>query len=42
MILNGQKLYDAKPVSPMAGMKLREHGVSYGLGEAGELEVLVQ
>lgn len=35
MILNGRKLYDAKPVSPMAGMKLREHGVSYGLGEAG-------
>ena len=35
MIINGRKLYDARPVSPMAGMKLREHGVSYGLAEAG-------
>ena len=35
MIINGCKLYDARPVSPMAGMKLREHGVSYGLAEAG-------
>lgn len=35
MILNGRKLYDAKPVSPMLGMKLRDHGVSYGLTEAG-------
>lgn len=35
MILNGRKLYDARPLSPMSGMKLREHGVSYGLSEAG-------
>lgn len=35
MIINGRKLYDARPVFPMAGMKLREHGVSYGLSEAG-------
>ena len=35
MILNGRKLYDARPLSPMSGMKLREHGVSYGLAEAG-------
>jgi len=35
MILNGRKLYDARPLSPMSGMKLREHGVSYGLAEVG-------
>jgi dCTP deaminase len=35
MILNGRQLYDARPLSPMSGMKLREHGVSYGLAEVG-------
>ena len=35
MICNGQKLYDTRPLTPMAGMKLKEHGVSYGLSEAG-------
>ena len=35
MIVNGRKLFDARPLSPMAGMKLVGHGVSHGLGEAG-------
>jgi len=35
MICNGQKLYGTRPLNPMAGMKLKEHGVSYGLSEAG-------
>lgn len=35
MIINGRKLYEAHPLTPMAPMKLREHGVSYGLSEAG-------
>lgn len=35
MICNGRKLYDSKPLSPMSSMKLREHGVSYGMSEAG-------
>jgi dCTP deaminase len=35
MIVNGQSLLQQRPLSPMAGMKLREHGVSYGLSEAG-------
>jgi dCTP deaminase len=35
VIINGRKLYDARPLTPMASMKLREHGVSYGLAEAG-------
>ena len=35
MICNGRKLYDTRPLTPMAGMKLKEHGVSYGLSEAG-------
>lgn len=35
MVLNGRKLLKAKPVRSMLGMKLREHGVSYGLTEAG-------
>ena len=35
MICNGRKLYDTRPLSPMSAMKLREHGVSYGLSEAG-------
>lgn len=35
MILNGRKLYDVRPLTPMASMKVREHGVSYGLAGAG-------
>jgi dCTP deaminase len=35
MIVNGQSLLQQRPLSPMAGMKLRQHGVSYGLSEAG-------
>lgn len=35
MIINQQKLYDAKPMSPMYSIKLRRHGVSYGMSEAG-------
>jgi dCTP deaminase len=35
MIMNGQSLLQQRPLSPMAGMKLQEHGVSYGLSEAG-------
>lgn len=35
MIVNGRKLFEARPMSPMVSMKLREHGVSYGLAEAG-------
>ena len=35
MIINGRKLYDTRPLTPMADMKLKEHGVSYGLSEAG-------
>lgn len=35
MIINQNKLYDAKPMSPMFNIKLRSHGVSYGLSEAG-------
>ena len=31
MIINGRKLYDARPLTPMASMKLREHGVSLSL-----------
>ena len=34
MIINQNKLYDAKPMSPMYNIKLRSHGVSYGLSEA--------
>lgn len=35
MIINGNALLAAKPLSPMIGKKVREHGVSHGLGEAG-------
>ena len=35
MICNGRKLYDTRPVTPMSAMKLKKHGVSYGLSEAG-------
>ena len=35
MICNGRKLYDTRPLSPMSAMKLREHGVSWGMSEAG-------
>lgn len=35
MICNGMKLYAAKPLKPMETKKIREHGVSYGLSEAG-------
>ena len=35
MIVNGSKLYQAKPIAPMHKRKLRAHGVSYGLSEAG-------
>ena len=35
MIINQDKLYDAKPMCPMYNIKLRAHGVSYGLSEAG-------
>lgn len=35
MILNGQLLLDAAPIHDMVPEKRREHGVSYGLAEAG-------
>jgi len=35
MIINGSKLLELKPLEPMVGKKVRQHGVSYGLGEAG-------
>jgi dCTP deaminase len=35
MIVNGLALLGAKPLSPMLATKEREHGVSYGLSEAG-------
>lgn len=35
MICNGIELYAAQPVSPMVKTKIREHGVSYGMSEAG-------
>ena len=35
MICNGRKLYDARPLTPMSAMKLRENGVTYGMSEAG-------
>lgn len=35
MILNGQLLLDAAPLRGMVREKRREHGVSYGLAEAG-------
>ena len=35
MIINGKSLLRSKPLEPMLDSKQREHGVSYGLGEAG-------
>lgn len=35
MIVNGQQLLLAKPVEPMLAQKERDHGVSFGLAEAG-------
>ena len=35
MIINQDKLYDAKPMCPMYGIKLRSHGVSYGMSHGG-------
>lgn len=35
MIVNGQTLLAAKPLKPMCPAKMRSHGVSYGLSEAG-------
>jgi dCTP deaminase len=35
MIVNGEQLLHACPISDMAREKRREHGVSYGLSEAG-------
>lgn len=35
MIFNGNKLLAAAPIKNMVDTKVREHGVSYGLGEAG-------
>ena len=35
MIINGQRLLQAAPIKCMERQKRREHGVSYGLTEAG-------
>ena len=35
MIVNGSKLLECKPLDPTVPTKMREHGVSYGLAEAG-------
>jgi dCTP deaminase len=35
MIINGTKLLQMKPLEPMVDSKIRQHGVSYGLSEAG-------
>jgi dCTP deaminase len=35
MIVNGSKLLTASPVSPMMKIKMKKHGVSFGLSEAG-------
>jgi dCTP deaminase len=35
MIVNGSKLLTASPVSPMVKIKMKKHGVSFGLSEAG-------
>jgi dCTP deaminase len=35
MIVNQTALYRARPLSPIASAKLKEHGVSYGMSEAG-------
>jgi len=35
MIINGRTLLEMAPITNMATEKYRDHGVSYGLGEAG-------
>ena len=35
MIRNGKKLYRDMPVQPMFDSKIKQHGVSHGLSEAG-------
>lgn len=35
MIINGHKLLSLAPIANMATHKIKEHGVSYGLSEAG-------
>lgn len=35
MIVNGLDLLEARPIVGMVDRKMKEHGVSYGLGEAG-------
>lgn len=35
MVINGKSLLRCKPLTPMLDSKQREHGVSYGLSEAG-------
>lgn len=35
MIVNMEDLLEAMPIVGMAGRKMKEHGVSYGLSEAG-------
>jgi len=35
MIVNGFKLYKRAPLEPMYSVKRKDHGVSYGLSEAG-------
>lgn len=35
MIVNGLDLLEARPIVGMVDQKMKKHGVSYGLGEAG-------
>ena len=35
MIINGKTLLEYAPIVPMETVKIRQHGVSYGLSEAG-------
>ena len=35
MIINGKSLLDMTPIKDMVGDKMKQNGVSYGLGEAG-------
>jgi len=35
MVINGKDLIEISPIKNMVPHKIREHGVSYGLGEAG-------
>lgn len=35
MVINGQQLLSVAPIKNMTACKVREHGVSFGLGEAG-------